>query len=120
GYKRAANILEAESKKGRGLEAEPEQELDKGVQTGLLKEDAEKALATALAKAAPAAQKAVAAEDFAGAMSALSSLRAPVDAFFDAVLVNADDKMLRRNRLLLLRDIRDALNAVADFSKIEG
>ncbi|HWA01105.1 MAG TPA: glycine--tRNA ligase subunit beta, partial [Caulobacterales bacterium] len=47
GYKRAANILEAESKKGRGLEAEPEQELDKGVQTGLLKEDAEKALATA-------------------------------------------------------------------------
>ncbi|HVY86579.1 MAG TPA: glycine--tRNA ligase subunit beta, partial [Caulobacterales bacterium] len=120
GYKRAANILEAESKKGRGLEAEPEQELSKGVQSGLLKEDAEKALAAALAKAAPAAQEAVKAEDFAGAMAALSTLRAPVDAFFDAVLVNADDKMLRRNRLLLLRDIRDALGAVADFSKIEG
>ncbi|MES1197251.1 MAG: glycine--tRNA ligase subunit beta [Pseudomonadota bacterium] len=117
GYKRAANILAAEEKKGRGLS---EQEASGSVQASLLKEDAEKALATALDKAAPAAQKAVAAEDFAGAMSALSSLRAPVDAFFDAVLVNSDDNLLRRNRLLLLRDIRDALNAVADFSKIEG
>ncbi|MES1158492.1 MAG: glycine--tRNA ligase subunit beta [Terricaulis silvestris] len=117
GYKRAANILAAEEKKGRGLS---EQDAAAGVQAALLKEPAELALATALAKAAPAAQKAVSTEDFAGAMSALSALRAPVDGFFEAVLVNADDNLLRRNRLLLLRDIRDALHAVADFSKIEG
>jgi glycyl-tRNA synthetase beta chain len=59
-------------------------------------------------------------EDFAAAMIALSALRAPVDAFFDGVLVNADDKDLRRNRLLLLSRFREALSAVADFSKVEG
>ncbi|MCC6789392.1 MAG: hypothetical protein IT547_16300, partial [Hyphomonadaceae bacterium] len=49
-----------------------------------------------------------------------SQLRAPVDAFFDKVMVNADDPMLRRNRLLLLSRLREALSEVADFSKIEG
>jgi glycyl-tRNA synthetase beta chain len=53
-------------------------------------------------------------------MKALAGLRAPVDAFFDKVLVNADDANLRRNRLLLLSRLREALSAVADFSKIEG
>ena len=53
-------------------------------------------------------------------MRALSKLRGPVDAFFDKVTVNAEDKALRANRLRLLAQIRDALNRVADFSKIEG
>ena len=59
-------------------------------------------------------------EDFAAAMKALAGLRAPVDAFFEGVLVNAEDAALRRNRLLLLSRLREALSAVADFSKIEG
>jgi glycyl-tRNA synthetase beta chain len=83
-------------------------------------EPAEQTLAKALDKARKGAEKASKSEDFAGAMAALASLRAPVDAFFEAVLVNAEDVMLRRNRMLLLSQIRDALHAVADFSKIEG
>jgi glycyl-tRNA synthetase beta chain len=67
-----------------------------------------------------AARDAVAREDFAGAMLALSRLRAPVDAFFDKVTVNADDPALRQNRLKLLNALRAATRAVADFSKIEG
>lgn len=114
GYRRAANILAAEGKKGKGIEA------GWSFDAKALVEPAEVALSAALEKAAPAAQKAVEKEDFSGAMAALAGLRAPVDAFFDAVLVNADDAMLRRNRMLLLAQIRDALHAVADFSKIEG
>jgi len=53
-------------------------------------------------------------------MKALSGLRAPVDAFFEKVLVNAEEPLLRRNRLLLLSRLREALSQVADFSKIEG
>ena len=86
----------------------------------LLQEPAEIALHQALAAATPAAKAAVEKEDFAGAMTALAALRPPVDVFFDKVLVNAPDEMLRRNRLLLLSQIRDGLHAVADFSKIEG
>ena len=63
---------------------------------------------------------AVAKEDFAAAMSAMAKLRGPVDAFFEKVTVNADDKALRENRLKLLNEIREATRAVADFSRIEG
>jgi glycyl-tRNA synthetase beta chain len=59
-------------------------------------------------------------EDFAAAMAALAKLRAPVDAFFDKVTVNADDPKLRENRLKLLNEIREAMHTVADFSKTEG
>ena len=59
-------------------------------------------------------------EDFAGAMSAIAKLRPTVDAFFDKVKVNDDDKAVRENRLKLLNEIREATRAVADFSKIEG
>jgi len=114
GYRRAANILAAEDKKGRGIA--PDWTFDAGV----LVEPAEKALAKALAKARPAAEKAVEEENFAAAMRALADLRGPVDSFFEGVLVNAEDAMLRRNRMLLLSQIRDALHAVADVSKIEG
>jgi glycyl-tRNA synthetase beta chain len=78
------------------------------------------ALLSALKKAAPEADAALKKEDFASAMKAMSRLRGPVDAFFDKVTVNADKPDLRENRLRLLSQIRDALNRVADFSKIEG
>jgi glycyl-tRNA synthetase beta chain len=116
GYKRAANILAAEEKKQKWSAEEAKGEVD----ASKLAEPAEKALYDALTKALPAARAAVEKEDFAAAMKALAGLRAPVDAFFEKVLVNADDAMLRRNRLLLLSRLREALSAVADFSKIEG
>jgi glycyl-tRNA synthetase beta chain len=117
GYKRAANILAAEEKKGKGLS---DADIAKGLDPKLLTEPAEQALYAALEKALPAARAAVEKEDFAAAMKALAGLRAPVDAFFDKVLVNAPEAELRRNRLLLLSRLREALSAVADFSKIEG
>ncbi|HRO04139.1 MAG TPA: glycine--tRNA ligase subunit beta, partial [Terricaulis sp.] len=117
GYKRAANILSAEEKKGKGLS---DADLAAGLDAGKLAEPAEKSLHAALESALPTARSAVEREDFAGAMKALSALRAPVDAFFEKVMVNADDPMLRRNRLLLLARLREALSQVADFSKIEG
>jgi len=116
GYKRAANILAAEEKKGKWSAAEAEGQVD----TSKLVEPAEKALHDALATALPAARAAVEKEDFAAAMKALSGLRAPVDAFFEKVLVNDPQEHLRRNRLLLLTRLVEATSAVADFSKIEG
>ncbi len=117
GYKRAANILAAEEKKGKGLS---EADIAAGLDAKLLAEPAEKALYAALEAAIPTARSAVEREDFSGAMKALAPLRAPVDAFFEGVLVNAPEEQLRRNRLLLLSRLREALSAVADFSKIEG
>jgi glycyl-tRNA synthetase beta chain len=114
GYKRAANILAAEDKKKQGVAA------DWVFDPKHLVEPEEKALHAALVKAGANAKKAIAKEDFAAAMTALTALRAPMDSFFDKVLVNADEPALRRNRLLLLAQIRDGLLAVADFSKIEG
>ena len=74
----------------------------------------------ALANAEPHAVEAVADEDFTGAMAALSTLRGPIDSFFDKVTVNAEDARIRARRLNLLARFRDAVHAVADFSKIEG
>jgi len=116
GYKRAANILAAEEKKNKWSADEAAGQVD----ASKLAEPAEKALYEALEKALPAARAAVDKEDFVAAMKALSGLRAPVDAFFEKVLVNAEEPSLRRNRLLLLSRLREALSAVADFSKIEG
>jgi glycyl-tRNA synthetase beta chain len=113
GYKRATNILRDEEKKAGETYAG-------AVDAGLLTEPEEKALAAALARTAPEATTAVAKEDFAGAMTALAGLRAPVDAFFDKVRVNADDAAVRVNRLRLLNRIREATLTVADFSKIGG
>lgn len=113
GYKRAVNILRIEEKKdGTSYDAAPD--------AALFAQDEEKALAAAIAAATSRAKDAVAQEDFAGAMSALATLRAPVDAFFDKVTVNADDANVRANRLKLLAQIRAALHEVADFSKVEG
>ena len=112
GTKRAANILAAEEKKGAVVPAD--------VDPALLSDPAEKALSTAVNTAEAEAAKAIALQDFAGAMQALSALRGPVDAFFEAVMVNVDDADVRANRLALLARIRAATGQVADFSRIAG
>ncbi|MGY4397818.1 glycyl-tRNA synthetase beta chain [Sphingomonas sp. UYAg733] len=83
-------------------------------------EGEEAALIAALDAAEPRARQAVASEDFAGAMAALASLREPIDRFFEAVTVNDPDPDKRTARLTLLARVRNAVHAVADFSKIEG
>jgi glycyl-tRNA synthetase beta chain len=113
GVKRASNILRIEEKKdGKSYAG--------AVDASLLKDAEEKALASAVATAKQDAAAAVGQEDFAAAMRALARLRPTVDAFFDKVTVNADDKAVRANRLTLLNEIREATRAVADFSRIEG
>jgi len=110
GYKRAANILKKEN-------WVPGEVADAGIYEA---EPAESALIEALDAAEPKAEAAIAAEDFEGAMAALASLRAPIDSFFDDVTVNDPDAQKRNARLALLARIRDAVNNVADFSRIEG
>ena len=113
GTKRAANILRIEEKKdNKSYTGAPEPKL--------YQQDEERALAEAIGKAKAEAAAAVAKEDFAAAMTAMARLRPHVDAFFDKVTVNADDKAVRENRLKLLNEIREATRTVADFSKIEG
>ncbi len=111
-YKRAANILRIEEKKD-GPHHGP-------VDPALLAAPEEVALAAALDAAEPEAAAALETEDYSRAMSALAALRAPLDAFFDRVTVNDPDAQLRRNRLRLLARLRAAMDAVADFSRIEG
>jgi glycyl-tRNA synthetase beta chain len=110
GYKRAANILRKEKweerRDPRSHSYEP------------LHQEAE--LDEALDAAEPRAEQAIEEEDFERAMKVLASLRAPVDAFFDHVTVNDPDPEKRERRLNLLARLRDAVNRVADFSKIEG
>ncbi len=141
GYKRAANILKkeapssspakagaqglsgAEIREGAGLDPRLRGGTDgEGVQNPLsyTPELAEAALQSALDAAEPRATAAIAAEDFAAAMAALASLRAPIDAFFDSVIVNDADPAKRSARLALLERVRAAVHNVADFSKIEG
>jgi glycyl-tRNA synthetase beta chain len=112
-YKRAANILAIEEKKD-------DASYDAAVDRGLFAEDEETRMAEALEQSLAHAETAIAAEEFAAAMSALSDLRGPVDTFFDIVTVNAEDAALRVNRLKLLSEIRTTMNRVADFSQIEG
>jgi glycyl-tRNA synthetase beta chain len=107
-YKRAANILKKEKWEGTGTSG------------GSDLEPQEKALTESLDKAEPKAAAAVEKEDFTGAMAALASLRKPIDDFFDHVTVNDADPAKRERRLNLLMRFRGAVNAVADFSRIEG
>jgi glycyl-tRNA synthetase beta chain len=113
GYKRATNIIRIEERK------------DKREYTGApdgsrYQLPEEKALAEAIDRVKKEASTAIAREDFEAAMRAMAKLRPGVDAFFDKVTVNVEDKTLRENRLKLLNEIRQATHAVADFSKIEG
>lgn len=112
GTKRAANIVAAEEKKKTAIADT--------VDPVLLSEQAERDLFGAIEMAEGEAASAIRREDFSTAMRALGHLRAPVDAFFDTVLVNADDSATRGNRLALLRRIRTATATVADFSRISG
>ncbi len=113
GVKRASNILRIEEKKdNKSYAGAPDAKRHAAPE--------EKSLAEAVNIAKKEASAAVAKEDFAAAMSALAKLRPFVDAFFDKVTVNVDDKTLRENRLKLLNEIREATRAVADFSRIEG
>jgi glycyl-tRNA synthetase beta chain len=115
GYKRAANILKAEEKKGALpdnlvvdgalIDAGAEEEIHLHQTLGQVRHDIEEPLKN---------------EDFAAVMTELAKLRGPVDAFFEHVMVNDQDAAVRANRLALLADIRDTLHRVADFSQIEG
>jgi len=111
-YRRAANILRIEERKD-GPHGDD-------YDHALLRLPEEQALAAALEGAETAIAGQLTREDFAGAMETMASLRAPVDAFFEKVTVNAPEPELRRNRLRLLARLRDTLNRVADFSQIEG
>ena len=102
------------------VQARLELEREREKQLSYTAEPAESALIEALDSAEPAAAQAVEAEDFASAMGALASLRAPIDAFFDNVTVNDADPAKRAVRLTLLARFRDAVHRVADFSRIEG
>lgn len=113
GYRRAANILRAEEKKSG-------ESFDGIIEGAHLHEAEEVALASAIEKARVAAEEAVAAEDFEAAMTALATLREPVDAFFEKVLVNDERADVRINRLRMLTHIRSTTLTVADFSKIAG
>ncbi|MEE9347255.1 MAG: glycine--tRNA ligase subunit beta [Robiginitomaculum sp.] len=114
GYKRASNILRAEAKKG----ALPTGDIDL---TLTKKSDAsEQKLAEVLTDVAPKIEAAIASESYSKAMTALSSLRGPIDDFFEAVMVNDDDPKVRENRLRLLGLIRDTAGQIANFDKIDG
>ncbi len=105
-------MRDEERKDGRSYDGEP--------QEALLLEPEEVALNAGLIAARAKVAAALAHEDFEAAMAALAPLRPAVDAFFDEVMVNAEDQGLRRNRLMLLSRFRDALAGVADFSRIGG
>ena len=141
GYKRAANILKKEDWHGmegeiaRTGEEDPLAMVDDPALKSVIDakmaerhanalsyapEPAEKALIDALDAAEPKAEAAVAAEDFAGAMAALASLRGPIDDFFEEVTVNDEEEIKRSARLDLLARFRGAVHKVADFSRIEG
>jgi glycyl-tRNA synthetase beta chain len=113
GYKRANNILtQAEAKDGV--------EYSYGADVKFAETEEERALFAALDAADAKIGPAMAAEDFATAMGAMAALRAPLDAFFTAVQVNADNPIIRRNRLNLLSRIRALCSGVADLTRIEG
>ncbi|QDC10417.1 glycine--tRNA ligase subunit beta [Oceanicola sp. D3] len=113
GFKRANNILtQAEAADGVEYSFGPEAKLAEA--------EEEKALFAALDAAEPAIASAVEAEDFAAAMARMAALRAPIDGFFEGVQVNAENDVLRRNRLNLLHRIRQTCSTVADLSRLEG
>ncbi|VAW16806.1 Glycyl-tRNA synthetase beta chain [hydrothermal vent metagenome] len=113
GYRRGVNIVAAEEKKhATSYQGE--------VNPALLTMLEEKALAGAIDVTRTLVDELIAADNYQGAIEALSQLRQPVDIFFEAVLVNDPDEATRENRLNLLASLRDTMHLVADFSKIDG
>lgn len=113
GFKRANNILSKEEDKD-GVE------YSYGGDVKFAETEEEKALFVALSSEGPVIEAALKSEDFAAAMSGMAGLRAPIDAFFEAVQVNSDNQTVRRNRLNLLSDIRKLVGSVADLTRVEG
>ena len=113
GFKRANNILSKEEDKD-GVE------YSYGGDVKFAETEEEKALFVALSSEGPVIEAALKTEDFAAAMSGMAGLRAPIDAFFEAVQVNSDNQTVRRNRLNLLSDIRKLVGSVADLTRVEG
>ncbi|HEU4352788.1 MAG TPA: glycine--tRNA ligase subunit beta [Burkholderiales bacterium] len=107
--KRVANILRQAEAKGESYA---------GARLDELREPAERALHDAVRSAAKVANALFANGDYAGYLKTFAVLKAPVDSFFDSVMVMVDDAEVRRGRLALLRDLRDAMNRVADISKL--
>ena len=113
GFRRANNILsQAEKKDGV--------EYSYGADIKFAESDAEKMLFAALDKVDAKIKPAIEAQDFLSAMTAIATLRGPIDIFFEKVKINADSAMIRRNRLNLLSRIRNTCLSVADLSKLEG
>tara|TARA_R110002072_G_scaffold118593_6_gene250516 strand:- start:946 stop:3045 length:2100 start_codon:yes stop_codon:yes gene_type:complete len=112
-YKRASNIVAIEEKKDGAS-------FDGDIAVEKLAQDEERALVEGLSASAERANTAIGAEKYVEAMEAMSTLRAPVDLFFDKVTVNADDTDIRANRLRLLSQFRSTLGRIADFSRIES
>ena len=113
-----APALAAANKRVSNILKKVEGKVKAEVNADLLQEPAEKALATALANVKPKADKAFEAGDYTASLQALAALKAPIDDFFDNVMVNADDVNLKNNRLALLNQLHQAMNRVADLSKL--
>jgi len=113
-----AASLAAANKRVSNILKKVEGELPTAIDSALLREPAEQALAAALAEVAPQADARFAAHDYTGSLQALAALKAPVDAFFEDVMVNAEDAALRANRLALLNGLHGAMNRVADLSRL--
>jgi glycyl-tRNA synthetase beta chain len=113
-----AAALAAANKRVGNILKKVEGDVDSEVNATLLQEPAEQALHQALSQIAPKAEAAFALGDYTASLQALAALRVPVDAFFDSVMVNAEDLALRANRLALLAQLHQAMNRVADLSKL--
>ena len=115
-----ATALAAANKRVGNILKKVEGTVDAVVDNALLKEAAEVALHDALVDVVPRADAAFVTGDYTESLTALAALRAPVDAFFDGVMVNADDPALRANRLGLLAKLHAAMNQIADLSKLSA
>ncbi|MBY0234632.1 MAG: glycine--tRNA ligase subunit beta [Burkholderiaceae bacterium] len=113
-----AAALAAANKRIGNILKKSEEPVTASINPALLQEAAEQGLAAALAKVGPQADQLFAQGDFTASLSALASLRGPVDAFFDGVMVNAEDAALRANRLGLLKSLHEAMNRVADLARL--
>jgi glycyl-tRNA synthetase beta chain len=113
-----APALAAANKRIGNILKKSEGEVAATVKEGSLVEPAEQALFTSMQATVPAANAKFDAGDYTGSLQALAALRAPVDAFFDGVMVNADDPALKANRLGLLKQLHEAMNRVADLSRL--
>jgi glycyl-tRNA synthetase beta chain len=115
-----ASALAAANKRVGNILKKAEEVTIAQLDTALLKESAEIALSNALGRIAPKADAAFEAGDYSNSLQTLAALREPVDAFFDKVMVNAEDPALRANRLALLTQLHGAMNRVADLSRLSA